>query len=44
MQEGNVVIVAMPQTNGLVKDRPSIILREMPPFRGCALQKVNAQH
>lgn len=33
MQEGDVVIVVMPQANGVIKDRPAIILREMPPFR-----------
>jgi len=33
MQEGDVVILAMPQANGVIKDRPAIILREMPPFR-----------
>lgn len=32
MREGDVVIAAMPQANGVVKDRPAIILREMPPF------------
>jgi mRNA interferase MazF len=33
MKEGDLVIVPMPQIDGAVKDRPAIILREMPPFR-----------
>ena len=33
MKEGDVVIVAMPQANGTVKNRPTVILREMPPFQ-----------
>ncbi|MGH9946787.1 MAG: hypothetical protein ACRD6X_06295 [Pyrinomonadaceae bacterium] len=33
MKEGDVVLVAMPQANGSVKNRPAIILREMPPFQ-----------
>src|SRR5687767_4429453 len=32
MKEGDVVIVAMPQADGSAKNRPTIILREMPPF------------
>jgi mRNA interferase MazF len=43
MQEGDVVIVAMPQANGLIKDRPAIILREMPPFRDMLVCGVSTQ-
>lgn len=43
MQEGDVVIVAMPQANGLVKDRPAVILREMPPFRDMLVCGVSTQ-
>jgi mRNA interferase MazF len=32
MKEGNLVIMPMPQADGKIKDRPAIILREMPPF------------
>ena len=32
MKEGDVVIVPLPQADGSVKNRPAIILREMPPF------------
>jgi len=33
MKEGDVVIVPMPQADGAVKNRPTIVLREMPPVR-----------
>lgn len=33
MKEGDAVIAAIPQANGGVKNRPTIILREMPPFQ-----------
>jgi mRNA interferase MazF len=43
MQEADVVIVAMPQANGVIKDRPAIILREMPPFRDMLVCGVSTQ-
>ncbi len=33
MKEGDVIVVPMPQADGVVKNRPAIILREMPLFR-----------
>ena len=33
MKEGDVVIVPLPQSDGRVKNRPALILREMPPFK-----------
>ena len=32
MIEGDVVLVQLPQANGLLKNRPALVLREMPPF------------
>ena len=32
MKESDVVVVAMPQANAMIKNRPAIVLREMPPF------------
>lgn len=43
MKEGDVVIVAMPQANGLVKHRPAIVLREMPPFQDRLVCGVSTQ-
>lgn len=43
MKEGDVVIIAMPQANGSVKNRPTIILREMPPFQDMLVCGVSTQ-
>ena len=43
MKEGDVVIVAMPQANGSVKNRPTVILREMPPFQDMLVCGVSTQ-
>jgi len=43
MKEGDLVIVPMSQIDGAVKDRPAIILREMPPFRDVLLCGVTTQ-
>ena len=43
MKEGDVVIVAMPQADGGVKNRPTIILREMPPFQDVLVCGVSTQ-
>ena len=43
MKEGDVVIVAMPQADGGVKNRPVILLREMPPFRDALVCGVSSQ-
>lgn len=43
MKEGDVIIVPMPQADGMVKNRPAIILREMPPFRDALVCGVSTQ-
>jgi mRNA interferase MazF len=43
MKEGDVVIVAMPQADGGVKNRPVIFLREMPPFQDALVCGVSSQ-
>jgi len=43
MKEGDVVIVAMPQADGSIKNRPTIILREMPPFQDMLVCGVSTQ-
>ena len=43
MKEGDVVIVAMPQANSSVKNRPTIVLREMPPFQDMLVCGVSTQ-
>ena len=32
MKEGDVILTPVPQADGKVKDRPAIVLREMPPY------------
>lgn len=43
MKEGDVVLVAMPQADGNIKNRPAIILREMPPFQDMLVCGVSTQ-
>ncbi|MBK9155160.1 MAG: transcriptional regulator [Chloracidobacterium sp.] len=43
MKEGDVVIIAMPQADGGVKNRPVIFLREMPPFQDALVCGVSSQ-
>ena len=43
MRQGDVVVVPMPQADGMVKNRPAIILREMPPFRDVLVCGVSTQ-
>ncbi|MDT4955646.1 MAG: mRNA interferase MazF [Acidobacteriota bacterium] len=43
MKEGDVVVVPMPQADGVVKNRPAIVLREMPPFRDVLICGVSTQ-
>jgi mRNA interferase MazF len=33
MKEGDVVIVPLPQADGMVKNRPAVVLREMYAFQ-----------
>ena len=32
MTEGDVILTPVPQANGQVKNRPAVVLRELPPF------------
>jgi mRNA interferase MazF len=43
MKEGDVVILPLPQADGSMKNRPAIILREMPPFRDVLICGVSTQ-
>ena len=33
MKQGDVVLTPVPQADGIIKNRPAIFLREMPPYR-----------
>lgn len=43
MKEGDVVLTPLPQADGQVKNRPAIILREMPPHGDFLLCGVSTQ-
>jgi len=43
MKEGNVVLTLVPQADGTVKNRPAIVLREMPRFRDLLVCGVSTQ-
>jgi len=43
MKEGDVVLTPIPQADGTVKNRPAIILREMPPYRDFLVSGVSTQ-
>lgn len=43
MKEGDVIVVPMPQADGKVKNRPAIVLREMPPFGDVLVCGVSTQ-
>lgn len=43
MKEGDLIIVPIPQADGIIKNRPAIILREMPPFRDALVCGVSTQ-
>jgi len=43
MKEGDVVLTALPQADGASKNRPAIILRELPPYRDFLVCGISTQ-
>ena len=43
MNQGDVVLTPVPQTNGILKNRPAIFLREMPPYRDVLVCGISTQ-
>src|SRR5215210_1243396 len=43
MKEGDVVLTPVPQADGAIKNRPAIILREMPPYKDFLICGVSTQ-
>ena len=43
MNEGDVILTPVPQANGVIKNRPAIFLREMPPYRDLLVCGVSTQ-
>jgi mRNA interferase MazF len=43
MQEADVVLTPVPQANGAIKNRPAIVLREMPPYKDLLVCGISTQ-
>ena len=43
MNQGDVLLTPVPQANGIVKNRPAIFLREMPPYQDVLVCGVSTQ-
>ena len=43
MKEGDVVLTPIPQADGMIKNRPAIVLREMPPYRDLLVCGISTQ-
>jgi mRNA interferase MazF len=43
MKEGDVVLTPIPQADGVIKNRPAIVLRTMPPYRDFLVCGVSTQ-
>ena len=43
MKEGDVILTPVPQADGTIKNRPAVILREMPPYKDLLVCGVSTQ-
>ena len=43
MNQGDVILTPVPQANGILKNRPAIFLREMPPYRDLLVCGISTQ-
>jgi mRNA interferase MazF len=43
MKEGDVILTPVPQADGVVKNRPAVVLREMPPYKDLLVCGVSTQ-
>lgn len=43
MNEGDVVLVSLPQADGQVKPRPALVLRKMPPYQDLLFCGISSQ-
>ena len=43
MKDGDVVVMALPQQDGTVKDRPALCLRRLPPFQDLMVCGISTQ-
>jgi mRNA interferase MazF len=43
MKEGDVLLASLPQGNGILKDRPALFLKRMPPFQDLLVCGISTQ-
>ncbi len=43
MKEGDAILTQIPQSDGTVKTRPALVLRELPPFRDLLVCGISTQ-
>jgi mRNA interferase MazF len=43
MKEGDVILSPIPQANGIIKNRPIVILREIPPYKDFLVCGISSQ-
>jgi mRNA interferase MazF len=43
MKEGDVILCPIPQADGIIKNRPTIILREIPPYKDLLVCGISTQ-
>ncbi len=43
MKEGNIILTPIPQVNGEIKNRPALILREMPKYQDFLVSGISTQ-
>jgi len=43
IKEGDVIITPLPQADGIIKNRPAVILRELPPYRDYLVCGISTQ-
>jgi mRNA interferase MazF len=43
MKEGDVILTPVPQTDGKIKNRPAVILREIPPYKDFLVCGISTQ-
>lgn len=44
MKEGDIILTPLPQADGAVKNRPALLLRELPPFGDFLACGISTQH
>jgi mRNA interferase MazF len=43
MQEAKIILIAIPQFNGEIKNRPALVLREMPKYQDLLICGISTQ-